>query len=140
MQNFYRKIIVVICLCIFTERPGSINFGLLESALVRPAKPSTKLIPVESSNASSISEKSTKHSTAIIRNKNSLRTLFVNNYIYIEEKATSTPSQGVQNNQQWVDRTDAPQWDNLSDSTTTADTGNIFQLFMDQLQQRMIPI
>lgn len=140
MQNFYRKIVVVICLCIFTERPASINFSLLESALVRKAKPSTKLIPVESNNASSISGKSTKHSTAIIRNKNSLRILFVNNYIYIEEKTSSTHSQGDQNTQQWVNQTDAPPWDNLSDTTTTADAGNIFQLFMDHVQQRMIPI
>jgi hypothetical protein len=140
MQNFYRKIVVVICLCIFTERSASINFSLLESTLVHKAKPFTKLIPVESNNPSSISGKSTKHSTAIIRNKNSRRTLFVDNYIYIEEKPSSTVSQGDQNTQQWVNQTDAPRWDNLSDTTITADAGNIFQLFMDNLQQGMIPI
>ena len=49
--------------------------------------------------------------------------------IHIDEKTLSLPSEH--------DQTDTVPWENSSTNTTIIDHGNTFQLFVDQLQQRL---
>lgn len=55
----------------FIENLTTLDFGLLESALVDERKQSIELIPIESHSTSSINEKFTTHSDIAIRNQNS---------------------------------------------------------------------
>ncbi len=80
----------------FIDRLASIDYGVLETALVHDDKSSA----IESN----VSEKSTKQSTVINHNGNSV------------------PS------------------DSTSENTTTIDSGNMLQLVMTQLKQRLLHI